>query len=75
MNSPTYAVGLKQIDRELNIRYVLEGSVQRGDNRLRDPTQRPDPATTAAALALAVVQDDADAEPGKRGNQRDTLAQ
>jgi hypothetical protein len=29
----------------------------------------------AAALALAVDQDDADVEPGKRGNQRDTLAQ
>ena len=34
-----------------------------------------DPATMAAALARAVDQDDADAEPGKRGNQRDTLAQ
>jgi hypothetical protein len=34
-----------------------------------------DPATMAAAFALAVVQDDADVEPGKRGNQRDTLAQ
>ena len=32
-----------------------------------------DPATMAAALA--VDQDDADVEPGKRGNQRDTLAQ
>ena len=34
-----------------------------------------DPATMAAALSLAVDQDDADVEPGKRGNQRDTLAQ
>ena len=34
-----------------------------------------DPATMAAALALAVDQDDADVEPGERGNQRDTLAQ
>jgi hypothetical protein len=34
-----------------------------------------DPATMAAALALTVDQDDADLEPGKRGNQRDTLAQ
>ena len=33
------------------------------------------PATMAAALALTVDQDDADLEPGKRGNQRDTLAQ
>lgn len=29
------AVDLKQIGRELNVRYVLEGSVQRSDNRLR----------------------------------------
>jgi TolB-like protein/class 3 adenylate cyclase len=29
------AIDLKQIGRELNVRYVLEGSVQRGDNRMR----------------------------------------
>jgi len=29
------AVNLKQIGRELNVRYVLEGSVQRGGNRMR----------------------------------------
>src|SRR5271165_4731543 len=29
------AVDLKQIGRDLNVRYVLEGSVQRGGNRLR----------------------------------------
>jgi TolB-like protein len=29
------AVHLKQIGRELNVRYVLEGSVQRGSNRMR----------------------------------------
>jgi class 3 adenylate cyclase len=29
------AVDLKQVGRELNVRYVLEGSVQRGGNRLR----------------------------------------
>src|SRR6476659_2856448 len=29
------AIELKQIGRELNVRYVLEGSVQRGGNRLR----------------------------------------
>ncbi len=29
------AVDLKQIGRELNVRYVLEGSVQRGRNRMR----------------------------------------
>ena len=38
-----------------------------------------DPATMAAALgrnlALAVDQDDAEVEPGKRGSHRETLAQ
>jgi hypothetical protein len=34
-----------------------------------------DPATMAAARALAVDQDNAGVEPGRRGNQRDTLAQ
>jgi TolB-like protein/Tfp pilus assembly protein PilF len=29
------AIDLKQIGRELNVRYVLEGSVQRGDDRMR----------------------------------------
>jgi len=29
------AVDVKQVGRELNVRYVLEGSVQRGGNRLR----------------------------------------
>ena len=29
------AVDLKQIGRELNVRFVLEGSVQRGENRMR----------------------------------------
>jgi TolB-like protein len=29
------AVDVKQAGRELNVRYVLEGSVQRGGNRLR----------------------------------------
>jgi TolB-like protein/class 3 adenylate cyclase len=29
------AVDLKQIGRELNVRYVLEGSIQRGGNRIR----------------------------------------
>jgi tetratricopeptide (TPR) repeat protein len=29
------AVDLKQIGREMNVRYVLEGSVQRGGNRMR----------------------------------------
>ena len=32
-------VDLKQIGRELNVRYVLEGSVQRGGNRMRVSVQ------------------------------------
>jgi TolB-like protein/class 3 adenylate cyclase/Tfp pilus assembly protein PilF len=39
------AVDLKQIGRELNVRYVLEGSVQRGDNRLRVNVQLIDAET------------------------------
>src|SRR6202789_2051756 len=37
------AVDLKQIGRELNVRYVLEGSVQRGGNRMRVNGQLIDP--------------------------------
>jgi hypothetical protein len=36
---------VKQIGRELNIRYVLEGSVQRGGNRLRVNVQLVDAET------------------------------
>ncbi len=36
------AVDLKQIGRELNVRYVLEGSVQRGGNRMRVNVQLVD---------------------------------
>jgi TolB-like protein/class 3 adenylate cyclase len=36
------AVDLKQIGRELNVRYVLEGSVQRGGNRMRVNAQLVD---------------------------------
>jgi len=39
------AVDLKQIGRELNIRYVLEGSVQHGGNRLRVNAQLIDAET------------------------------
>jgi TolB-like protein len=39
------AVDLKQIGRELNVRYVLEGSVQRGSNRLRVNVQLIDAET------------------------------
>jgi TolB-like protein len=39
------AVNVKQIGRELNVRYVLEGSVQRGGNRLRVNVQLIDAET------------------------------
>src|SRR5947208_9650274 len=39
------AVDLKRIGRELNVRYVLEGSVQRGGNRLRVNVQLIDAGT------------------------------
>jgi TolB-like protein/class 3 adenylate cyclase len=39
------AVNLKQIGRELDVRYVLEGSVQRGGNRLRVNVQLIDAGT------------------------------
>jgi TolB-like protein len=38
-------VDLKQIGRELNVRYVLEGSVQRGDGRMRVNVQLVDAET------------------------------
>jgi TolB-like protein/class 3 adenylate cyclase/Flp pilus assembly protein TadD len=39
------AIDVKQIGRELNVRYVLEGSVQRGGNRLRINAQLIDVET------------------------------
>jgi TolB-like protein len=39
------AVDLKKVGRELNVRYVLEGSVQRGGNRLRVNVQLIDTET------------------------------
>ncbi|UVO29712.1 winged helix-turn-helix domain-containing protein [Bradyrhizobium arachidis] len=41
------AVDLKQVGRELNVRYALEGSVQRGGNRLRVNVQLVDAETGA----------------------------
>jgi len=41
------AVDLKQVGRELNVHYVLEGSVQRSDNRLRVNVQLVDAETGA----------------------------
>jgi len=40
-------VDLKQVGRELNVRYVLEGSVQRGGNRMRINAQLVDAETGA----------------------------
>jgi TolB-like protein len=39
------AIDLKQIGRELNVRYLLEGSVQRGGNRMRVNVQLIDAET------------------------------
>jgi TolB-like protein len=39
------AIDVKQIGRELNVRYVLEGSVQRGGNRIRVNVQLIDAET------------------------------
>jgi TolB-like protein len=41
------AVDLKQIGRELNVRYALEGSVQRGGDQLRVNVQLVDAGTGA----------------------------
>ena len=41
------AIDLKQVGRELNVRYALEGSVQRGGNRLRVNVQLIDAETGA----------------------------
>lgn len=41
------AVDLKQVGRELNVRYVLEGSVQRCSDRLRVSVQLADARTSA----------------------------
>jgi TolB-like protein/Tfp pilus assembly protein PilF len=39
------AIDVRQVGRELNVRYVLEGSVQRGGNRLRVNVQLVDAGT------------------------------
>jgi TolB-like protein/Tfp pilus assembly protein PilF len=41
------AIDLKQIGRELNVRYVLEGSLQRGGDRVRVNVQLVDAETSA----------------------------
>ena len=45
---------LKQVGRELNVRYVLEGSVQRGGNRMRVNVQLIDAETGQSPLGRAV---------------------
>ena len=47
---------LKQIGRELNVRYVLEGSVQRGGNRMRVNVQLIDAETRQSSLGRTVRQ-------------------
>ena len=50
------AVDLKQIGRELNVRYVLEGSVQRGGNRMRVNVQLIDARNRQSSVGRAVRQ-------------------
>ena len=50
------AVDLKQIGRELNVRYVLEGSVQRGGNRLRVNVQLIDAETGKSSVGRTLRQ-------------------
>ena len=50
------AVDLKQIGRELNVRYVLEGSVQRGGNRMRVNVQLIDAEFGQSSLGRALRQ-------------------
>ncbi len=61
--------------RSMRARRRLRGEPWRQFARVARIESSRGPATMAAARARAVDQDDADVEPGKRGNQRDTLAQ
>ncbi|MCP1781032.1 winged helix-turn-helix domain-containing tetratricopeptide repeat protein [Bradyrhizobium japonicum] len=54
------AADLKQVGRELNVRYVLEGSVQRRDGRLRVNVQLIDAETGAHLWADRFDKPDAD---------------
>jgi TolB-like protein/class 3 adenylate cyclase len=68
-------VDLKQIGRELNVRYVLEGSVQRSSNRLRVNVQLIDAETGAHLWAerfdkpVADLFDTQDEIVGRLANQ------
>ena len=55
------AVDVKQIGRDLNVRYVLEGSVQRGGDRMRVNVQLVDPES--GAYLWAERFDTANADP------------
>ncbi len=50
------AVDLKQLGRELNVRYVLEGSVQRAANRMRVNVQLIDAESGKSSLGGALRQ-------------------
>ena len=50
------AVDLKQVGRELNVRYVLEGSVQRGGNRMRVNVQLIEAESGRAPVGRALRQ-------------------
>src|SRR3979411_2196418 len=47
------AVDVKQVGRELGVRYVLEGSVRKGGSRLRITAQLIDTTTGAHLWAMA----------------------
>jgi TolB-like protein len=49
-------VDVKKLGRELNVRYVLEGSVQRGGNRLRVNVQLIDAETGQAVQVKRIVE-------------------
>jgi TolB-like protein len=53
------AVDLKQIGRELNVRYALEGSVQRGGNRMRVNVQLIDGSRAALGMTISRPSDNA----------------
>src|SRR5438046_2820641 len=54
------SVDVKQVGRELGVRYVLEGSVRRGGNRLRITTQLVEAATGTHVWAERYDRDVAD---------------
>ena len=54
------AVDIRQVARELGVRYVLEGSVRRGGNRVRVTAQLVDAATASHLWAERYDRDSAD---------------